>query len=373
MADQSEDEKRRVAASDLVAPLTRADQIEPNRYAGLKPQAAPEIAELQPAEETPVADASGRQQASPVLESENLGRTGVDRVRREAIYQLGKAENEKLVVEKAADAEAKSREQSAQITKAAARENAQALVQQAHEMRSVRSRFETLDEKPLDLLEQKKLERDVRPGTEQGDSYFQKALGDQRGEDPFETLERAATSAHAAFNRDQKVFEERIASERNADARHSLEQRKDIHAANYLAATSHRIADHIEVLTGSANTEDGLKFRTRAEDYEAQSQKLQDRFRQRTGRTVVTDEQTVTRENEAAVRVRDSSSGNTRADAPPERTGRDEETGEGAVEMTDAKREKQGRSSQGEKGAGERQWARVDQPTRPTGRDSSGR
>ena len=277
----------------------------------------------------------------------------------EAVYQTRRFDNENLALENATQTHEQEREEHRQSVEERADEHAQTLVEQANTMRELHTRFETLGENPIDLVEERQLHRSG--GRENSGDHYHRALGEQRDDnDPYGSMERAALSEHAAFLQDQQKFEEQISRATSPDERHSLEQRKDIQAADYLASTSHRIADQSEIITGVQANEDATLYRMRAAGYEAESQELRDDYRQRTGQWVAAND---VRPEEPAPKPQQQQEG--QSQPKPAETS---EWSDANIEMTDAKQEKLGRLHERYQEIEARSAARFDQPTRPVGR-----
>ncbi len=112
-----------------------------------------------------------------------------------------------------------------------------------------------------------------------GDRY-RMALGQHYDvKDPYGSLSRAAMSEYRSFIRDRQELNQQIAKEQDAEARKALEFRRDIEAADYMAITSRRIAGQSEVITGRKDSEEAVRFRARADEYEIQSQDLRQQYR----------------------------------------------------------------------------------------------
>ena len=97
--------------------------------------------------------------------------------------------------------------------------------------------------------------------------------------DPYSSLARAAMAEYGEFIRDREQRTQQIAKEQDPEARQALELRKQIEASDYMAITSHRIAGQSEVITGRRDSEEAVRFRERATEYEAQSKELRQEYR----------------------------------------------------------------------------------------------
>jgi hypothetical protein len=106
------------------------------------------------------------------------------------------------------------------------------------------------------------------------------ALGQEYDvKDPYGSLARTAMAEYGTFIRDREQLTQQIAQEQDAEARKALELRKEIEANDYMAITSRRIAGQSEVITGRHDSEEAVRFRERADDYEAQSKELRHEYR----------------------------------------------------------------------------------------------
>jgi hypothetical protein len=112
-----------------------------------------------------------------------------------------------------------------------------------------------------------------------GDRY-RVALGDHYDvRDPYGSLGRAAMAEYGDFIRDRERLTQQIAKEQDQEARQALELRKQIEFNDYIAITSHRIAGQSEVITGRDNSEEAVRFRARAAEYEAKSKEVRQEYR----------------------------------------------------------------------------------------------
>lgn len=177
-----------------------------------------------------------------------------------------------------------------QRIEALARENADIQVRQAEEMREQRARLDEFDDTQKRQAEEARQEESKRQAKEQdkaderevrnaGDRY-RIALGQEYDiREPYGSLARAAMAEYGAFIRDREQLTRQIAQEQDAEARKALELRKEIEANDYIAITSRRIAGQSEIITGRHNSEEAVRFRERAAEYEAQSKELRQEYR----------------------------------------------------------------------------------------------
>jgi hypothetical protein len=98
--------------------------------------------------------------------------------------------------------------------------------------------------------------------------------------DPYGSLGRAAMAEYGDFIRDRERLNQQVAKEQDQEARQLLELRKQIEFNDYIAITSHRIAGQSEVITGRHNSEEAVRFRKRAAEYEAKSKELRQEYRE---------------------------------------------------------------------------------------------
>jgi hypothetical protein len=174
---------------------------------------------------------------------------------------------------------------------ATARAHLAAQLRQAEEMREQRVRLDDFDAAQKRQAEEAR-EQDERKRQAQqqgktaegeirdaGDRY-RVALGDHYDvRDLYGSLARAAMAEYGDFIRDRERLTQQIAKEQDQEARQALELRKQIEFNDYIAITSHRIAGQSEVITGRHNSEEAVRFRARAADYEAQSKELRQEYR----------------------------------------------------------------------------------------------
>jgi hypothetical protein len=190
-----------------------------------------------------------------------------------------RADNEELVANNAAAlSEERLAERHDEVFSETAETTAKQ-VDQVAELRDVRNRFDSLGQSPVDLVEERYLER--HGGKPNPNDPYLKALQDDAG-DPYETLRRAAIADDAAFTANYERYSERIENAETPDARRSLEQQQRVYAEDHLAEVDHRIADVEEITTGSRDS--GEEWREQARAHEEEAKKTQDSYRLRTGR-----------------------------------------------------------------------------------------
>ncbi len=172
-----------------------------------------------------------------------------------------------------------------------ARENADTQVRQTEEMREQRARLDAFEAAQKRQAEQAREEEERKRQAQErgkaaeheirdaGDRY-RVALGQHYDVmDPYRSLARAAMAEYGDFIRDREQLTQQIAKEQDPEARQALELRKQIEASDYMAITSHRIAGQSEVITGRRDSEEAVRFRERATEYEAQSKELRQEYR----------------------------------------------------------------------------------------------
>jgi hypothetical protein len=201
-----------------------------------------------------------------------------------------------------ADRQQQLRDADNKRTEEFARQNAEHVAAQAEDMRQAQQRqdAQTAERARLDAAyqaeqnriaqedkrrqeaeRQAKLEEQAREGPirEAGARYGQ-ALGqhyDMR--DPYASLAKAAMAEYAAFRRDREAYDRQIAKTADPLERQTLDLRKRIEGAEYLAMTGDRIAVQSEIITGRLNSDEAKIQRARATDYRVQAQDLRQQLR----------------------------------------------------------------------------------------------
>ena len=172
-----------------------------------------------------------------------------------------------------------------------ARENADIQVRQVEEMREQRARLDEFEDAQKRQAEETQQEEErKRQAKEQGNAAegeirdagdrYRMALGQEYDvRDPYGSLSRAAMAEYGAFIKDREQLTQKIAQEQDPEARRALELRKEIEANDYMAITSRRIAGQSEVITGQHDSEEAVRFRERAAEYEAQNKELRQEYR----------------------------------------------------------------------------------------------
>ena len=178
-----------------------------------------------------------------------------------------------------------------QHIEALARENADIQVRQAEEMREQRARLDEFEAAQKRQVEDTRQEEErKRQAQERGNAAedeirdagdrYRVALGQEYDvKAPYSSLARAAMAEYGAFIHDREQLTQQIAQEQDPEARKALELRKEIEANDYMAITSRRIAGQSEVITGRHDSEEAVRFRERADEYEAQNKELRQEYR----------------------------------------------------------------------------------------------
>jgi hypothetical protein len=128
---------------------------------------------------------------------------------------------------------------------------------------------------------QAKLEEKAKEGPIQdaGARYGQ-ALGQHYDlGNPYGSLAKSAMAEYAAFRRDREAYDQQIAKTADPIERQSLDLRKRIEGAEYLALTGERLAVMSEMITGRRNSQEAVKERQKVTDYRIQAQDLRQQLR----------------------------------------------------------------------------------------------
>jgi len=231
-----------------------------------------------------------------------------------------------------------------------ARENADTQVRQIEEMRDQRARLDTFEAAQKRQGEEARQEEErKRQAQEKGNAAegeirdagdrYRVALGQEYDvKDPYSSLARAAMAEYGAFIRDREQLTQQIASAQDAEARKTLELRKEIEANDYMAVTSRRIAGQSEVITGRHDSEEALRFRERATDYEAHSKELRQEYRDLAAERAARAAEPQERQQQEAQVPNSQSAQPAENSATKEAEARDPELPKG--ELTDAKAER---------------------------------
>jgi hypothetical protein len=180
----------------------------------------------------------------------------------------------------------------AQRLEALAREHADHQVRQAEAMREQRDRlmlFEAEQKRRAEEAQQEqenKRQAEARGQQAEGEIHdagdrYRMALGRNYDiKDPYGSLARAAMDEYGTFIKQRAELKQQFAQEQDPEARKALELRMGIESADYMAITSRRIASQSEVITGRHDSEEAVRFREHADDYEAQSRELRQKYRE---------------------------------------------------------------------------------------------
>lgn len=170
-----------------------------------------------------------------------------------------------------------------------AREQAERQGRQAEEMEQQQDRLDTFRAGLQRQAEAARREEEERRATraraaetEISDARdrYRVALGENYDvRDPYGSLARAAMAEYASLIRERRELAERIAETADPEQRRALELRRDIEAADYMAITSRRIAGQSEVITGRRSSEEAVRFRHQAADYEERGRELCQQYR----------------------------------------------------------------------------------------------
>ncbi len=213
------------------------------------------------------------------------------------------ADDEKTRQENIAKTEADRQQKLAEYNKRVeelAWENAQRNAAQAEEMRREYARQQELNRKAefdkhnaevaqnAQEIKQKLKDANARAIQEQqAQGYFREA-GMRYGAalaahydmaDPYGSLAKSAMAEYAAFIKERETYTKQIAEENDPVKRQSLELRKRIEGADYLALTGERIAKQSELITGRLNSDEAVKERGKVAYWQAQSKEARQALR----------------------------------------------------------------------------------------------
>jgi hypothetical protein len=123
-------------------------------------------------------------------------------------------------------------------------------------------------------------QRPEDPGRSNGDiadakNRYAQALGEEYSiSDPYGSLGRAAMSEYGKFMKQQEALTQQIAAATDPAERRSLELRKEIEGADYMAITSTRLAGMSRVVTGNLNSDQAQRDEAAAKLYQARATEL---------------------------------------------------------------------------------------------------
>jgi MobA/MobL family protein len=227
-----------------------------------------------------------------------------DKAAKEQADHLKKiAEDEKTRLDNAAKAEADQLQKLADYNKRVeqiAWENAQRQAVQAEEIRREHARQQELNRKAefdahkAELARQAQKEKQDRLDARNRALEQQQAQGHIREagmryglalathydmNDPYGSLAKSAMAEYALFIRDRESYTKQIAEEKDPVKLQSLELRKRIEGAEYLALTGERIAKQSELITGRLNSEEAVKERAKVAYLQSQSKEARQQLR----------------------------------------------------------------------------------------------
>lgn len=175
---------------------------------------------------------------------------------------------------------------------AGAKEHAERQVEQADEMQRQQERLDDyraqMQRQAEDARreEERKREAAAQSRAAEGEiedarDRYRIALGENYDiRDPYGSLARAAMAEYASFIRERRELTQQIAQTEDPEERRALELRKEIESADYMAITSRRIAGQSEVITGRRSSEEAVRNRHQAADYEEQGRELRQQYRE---------------------------------------------------------------------------------------------
>jgi hypothetical protein len=85
---------------------------------------------------------------------------------------------------------------------------------------------------------------------------------------------------YASFRRDREDLSRQIAAETDPARRRTLELRQEIELCDYMSITSHRIAGQSEIIVGRSNTDEAMRQRAQAKEYEERARQLRAQYRE---------------------------------------------------------------------------------------------
>jgi hypothetical protein len=224
-------------------------------------------------------------------DAERQAQAELERLQREAAQWTEAQRRQETERQAEQQTEQITQQQAQQRLEDMARENADIQVRQAEDMREQRTRldkFEADQKRQAEEAQQeaeRKREAEARGQQAEGEirdagDRYRVALGQHYDvSNPYGSLSRAAMAEYGAFIRDREQLKAEIAKEQDPEARRALELRQEIEANDYMAITSKRIASQSEVITGRRDSEEAVRFRERAAEYEEQSKELRQQYR----------------------------------------------------------------------------------------------
>ena len=224
------------------------------------------------------APASGGQPAGVAGEREMIAQTATD----SAAGQAQALQDDQRRRQQAREAEERRVEQQA-------KGQAEHQVRQTEEMQRQQDRLDAFRADQQRQAEEARREEEQKRAArakEEGEindarDRYRIALGENYDiRDPYGSLARTAMAEYASFIRERRELAEQIVRTEDPEERRALELRQDIEASDYMAITSRRIAGQSEVITGRRSSEEAVRFRHQAANYEEQSRSLRQQYRE---------------------------------------------------------------------------------------------
>jgi hypothetical protein len=175
---------------------------------------------------------------------------------------------------------------------ALARENLRKQQDQAEEMEALKARLQTFEKEQARRAEEARQEEERKKEAAARGNAAEGGIGDAGDRyrialaehyditSPYASLARAAMAEYGSFLREREQFNRQIAEAKDGESRRLLELQRDIQFADYISIGSERIAFQSTIISGRRDTEEEVKFRERAKEYQTQSQTLRREFRE---------------------------------------------------------------------------------------------
>jgi hypothetical protein len=205
---------------------------------------------------------------------------------RAGLQEPLREDNARMVEERLAHQAREEQEKSDEHIREMAQDNVRVLSNQIADLKNINARFEATGQKPFAEKSEFQAEPD-RFSHERG--RFETALSQMANSvgkpDPYGTNSRATLAEYAAFEKEQKDLDARIASAPSPAAARELYAIKKIRGMDYVAFTSQRIADQSAVIHGEGDTMTET-YRQRAKEMKAGSDKAREQYQRAHGRKV---------------------------------------------------------------------------------------
>jgi hypothetical protein len=198
-----------------------------------------------------------------------------------------------IEIEQAETARQQARREAAELDDRLAKDQADRLAAQPDELRLEHQRLRTRQRQIDDYnAEQRRIGEAVRKRQAEQEaeakeaeirdakSRYAQALSDYDIRDPYGSLARASMTEYASFRRDREELSRQIAAETDPARRKTLELRQEIELCDYMSITSHRIAGQSEIIVGRSNTDEAVRQRAQAKEYEERAKQLRAQFRE---------------------------------------------------------------------------------------------